>query len=332
MFYKESKEVLKEIQKAKRIAMFCHESPDIDSIISCLLLRKILLKMNKTADIYSVDKLTHQNKLLDPENLIVNADPNKIDLSQYDILFALDVSEIRRLGFSKGIGFSGKIIRLDHHETIDPTDITIFERDAGSTSSILFYLSKDWGINLDENDFNNVLLSIISDTDTFHYNYPGSKIFQRTAELIDLGADFDKALYFVERTVDLEVMKFWAEGIKRIKIDKEGGFAYTVLPYSIIKKYENFDVRTRQLSDHFLRNISSTDFGMVFMEDKDGHTRISIRSRTPGFYVFDLITKLGGGGHLTGGGIGIHDLPFKKAIQKVLKEARRYAKESNKTE
>ena len=327
MNYKESKEILEAVKKAEKIVLFCHENPDADSIISCLLMGKVLALMDKEVEIFSLDKINKKNRSLDSENLIKVTDLDKIDLSKYDLLFALDVSDIKRLGIGSPSEFSGTIINIDHHYSSDFADVVLFERDAGSTCSILYYLFKDWEIRLEKKDINMILLGIVIDTDIFRFPYPSSKIFKRVTELIDEGGDYEKAVYFADRCYDLDELKFWSEAISRIKVDENHRFAYVAIPYEVVKKYSNQSIGSRQLSDHFLRNINGTNYGLVILETKENLAKVSIRTRTPGFYVNKLLQKLGGGGHLTGGGATVKAENFDSAVDKVLQEARKFSKE-----
>ena len=83
------------------------------------------------------------------------------------------------------------------------------------------------------------------------------------------------------------------------------------------------------LLTRYFGRLKETNFGMSILEDGEGHTNISIRTRTPGYYVIDLLKQLNGGGHLTGGGAAVKGIPFDKAVMKVLQVARKYAKSNN---
>ena len=67
MYYKESQSILDEIKKANRIMMMCHEGPDMDSVLSCLVLKYVLNKLGKESDIYSKDRLNVMADLLDSD-------------------------------------------------------------------------------------------------------------------------------------------------------------------------------------------------------------------------------------------------------------------------
>ena len=331
MYYKESKLILEKIKNAKNIVLFCHESADLDSIASNLSMAEVLESFGKNVEIYSVGKIRNDFKFVGSTEKIIVKDPNSIDYSKFDLLIGLDVSELKRFGIKKEVNFKGIIINIDHHEFSKYGDINLVDNKAGSTSTILYYLFKDWGLDLKKETLDKILTGIVADTGIFHFSTNSSSfIFRTVAELIDKGGDYEKTLFFVDQCRDLMVYKFWAVAVNKTKIDKNNRFAYTSIPYSIFKKYENYDISTRQISDTFLRGINDTDFCIVLIERKNGEVSVSVRSRTPGFYVIDLVRSLGGGGHLTGGGATIKAENFAKAVKKVLEEARKYARRSEK--
>jgi bifunctional oligoribonuclease and PAP phosphatase NrnA len=328
MKYTQSKKILEKIKATENVVLLCHESPDIDSVVSCLILKDVLEGMGKKADIISVDDVGARIKFLKLNGNVKIVDPNKHDYSKYQAMFVLDAGDLERLGITSKVNFKGTVINIDHHEGDGVGEIRIIDRNAGSTCTLLYHIFKDWGVELDKETLDKVLLGIVADTEVFHFSiYSSSFIFRTVSELLDSGADYDMALYYADQYFDVMVFKFWAEAIKRIKIDKKNKFAYSIIPYNIYRKYIKYGISSRQLSDKFLRKIDGTNFGVVIIETEDGAAKVSIRTRTPGFFVLDLVKRLGGGGHLTGGGAVVNAGSFKETCDLILEESGKYAKE-----
>ena len=135
---------------------------------------------------------------------IIIANPGKIDLSKYDLFFALDVNDLRRLGLKEKINLRGKIINIDHHANQGFGDVNINDINSGSTTSLLYYLFLDWGIELEKEILNKVLVGLINDTGVFHYSvYDKPIIFKTVADLIDRGADYEESMYTADQNYDL---------------------------------------------------------------------------------------------------------------------------------
>lgn len=333
MNYEQSLSVFEEVKKTNSFVLLLHGSPDFDSIISCLLMAKVLEGMGKSVDIFSFEEIGKENEFLDKDKKIKVTKFENVDFSKYEILFVLDASELKRLGLPQDFHFDGKIIHIDHHEGGNFSDIHIFDRYTGSTGSVLYLMLKDWGMDLSKDDFDMILMSIISDTWVFRFSmYPGTKVFEIVNELISNGADYEQGLFYVDQCNSLETFLFYAEAIKEIKIDKENRFAYVLISNEIFSKYKKYGVRSRQISDIFLRNINDTDFGVVMIEEGKGRVKVSARTRTPGFYVLDLIKAMGGGGHLTGGGATVisESGDTKECVETILKYSRDFSKRMRK--
>jgi len=327
MNYKESKQILEEIKKANKILLMCHASPDEDSIVSCLVFQKVLENLSKDVDIISPDKIDNHQKALDIDCRIEFTKSSLIKFNKYDLFFVLDASGLKRMGVNSKFTNNLKLINIDHHDSDEDFFIKIKDHKKSSTSEIIYYLADDLGYKLSEVDKNLILIGIISDTDSFQYGYFPST-FRTVAELVEQGADYDQALVYLWRSFPEIRFKFVSDMLSKIKLDKTYNFAYTAMPYSEYKKYENITSGTRDIADHFIRNIDNTNFGIVMIESKIDNLKVSVRSRSENFRVLDIVEELGGGGYFSGGGALVSNISFDKAVKKLLRVARKYAKKS----
>jgi phosphoesterase RecJ-like protein len=75
-------------------------------------------------------------------------------------------------------------------------------------------------------------------------------------------------------------------------------------------------------SSLFTRMVEGTKFGIVMLEEKPGFLRASFRARSK-FDVSKIALALGGGGHAGAAGATV-ELPFEKAVNKVIKTAEEF--------
>ena len=329
MNYDKSQQILEEVKKAKNVLLMCHKSPDLDSIISCILTANVLEKFNISSKIYCIDEIPDLFKPVDKKKLIYGkTDVEKIDFSAFDLFIALDVNELTRFGFSPDFKMNLPIINIDHHavtaNSINASKSLLIEG-LSATSEAIYLMAKDWGINLNKDELQLVLIAILNDTSMFSYSASPS-VFRTVALLMEDGANFEKADVFLNRRNSLDQIQFWSEMMANIKIDKENKFAYSTMDYESFKKYKKILQPTRTVSDMFIRTLDNTNFGIVMVENKKEELNVSIRSRDADFEVINLLTSLGGGGHVTGGGASIKGMKFDDAVEKVLTAARKYAK------
>ena len=329
MNYEESTKILEEIKKAKNILLMCHKSPDLDSMISCLLMSDILDVLNIKSKIYCVDEIPDLFKVVDSRKLIeTKKDVENIDLGTFDLFLALDVNELSRFGFENNFRMTLPVINIDHHARTAnsiKSVTSILDENFSSTAEAIYFLSEDWHVELGKNQLQMVLTAIMNDTNMFCYN-SSPKVFKTVATLMQNGADFEKADTFLNRRNSLDQLHYWSEMMTNIKVDKECSFAYTTMNYKDFKKFKNILQPTRTVADMFITTIKDTNFGIVMLENKERELNISIRSRDSGFAVIDLLKSLGGGGHTNGGGASIKNMNFSDAVNYVLSAARKYAK------
>ena len=103
MNYKESKEILEKIKKAKKVLLSCHKSPDPDSIASNLAMYKVLKDINKDVDVVSFDNVHSAYKFIPNYDAIKKVRLEDFLFSEYDLLIALDSSSFDQLVGNKNM-------------------------------------------------------------------------------------------------------------------------------------------------------------------------------------------------------------------------------------
>lgn len=325
MNFQNSNEIKKVIDNSKNVLLAFHQSPDPDSIVSNLLMRRYLEKSGIKNTIVCFDKVPSRFKEIYGLDFVIDEqNPETFDTKSFDLFLALDVNQSHRFGFISKPNFKG-VINIDHHFTDNEFDgLKINDSTFSSTTEMLFYLLEDFEYKLSIEELNYVLLGIVTDTNSFSYG-ASSRVFSTVARLIEMGADYGVVDTTIYRNNSIDQLRFWGEGLKKLKVDKKNKFSYVALDLRTINKYPDILQGTRTLADQFARTVSGTNFCLVMSESKEGFLKISVRSRATGFGVIDLLKSLNGGGHFDGGG-GRIDLPYKKAVKEALRIARKFAK------
>lgn len=325
MNYPNALEIKKIIDDSKNVLLVLHQNPDPDSIVSNILMSGYLKKNGIDYRVVCFDRINKNFKeQYDLEYVSDNLDYKKFNFNLYDLFLSLDVNQPQRFGFDKIPSFK-KIINIDHHFTDNGFDcVKINDSSYSSTTEMLFYLLEDFGYKMSSDELNLVLLGIVTDTNSFSYG-ASSRVFSTVSKLLDMGANYGKVDTIVYRNNSIDQLKFWGEGLKRLKIDKKYRFAYVALDLKTMNKYPDILQGTRTLADQFARTVKGTNFCLVMSETREKYLKISVRSRETGFGVSDLLKNLNGGGHFDGGG-GRIDLPYKEAVKEALKITRKFAK------
>ncbi|MEK7168630.1 MAG: bifunctional oligoribonuclease/PAP phosphatase NrnA [Patescibacteria group bacterium] len=339
MNYPESKLILEEIKKAKKILINCHKGPDPDSVGSALATYEVLkVYFQKDVTVICPDDLPSTTLFLEKrltESLVFEkVDFDKFNLSKYDLLIALDSSSwdmVRGGGNNQELNI--RTVVVDHHPTNKRYGtINLVDEVISSTAELLYFIFNDWGIDPDI-EFGypyfqkSLLTGILSDTGCLKYTNVDAKTMSVVADLMRF-VDKNEVIFNLYQNNSISSLQVTGELLSKITLDKEHKFVYSVLSYSEYKKYSSEDEAKDIVSGNFIQSVENTDFGFVAVEEKPRELSISFRSRTD-FDSSKIAVELGGGGHIVASGAKIRDTFFNEAVEKVLEVCRRYAKKDS---
>jgi len=311
--------IKEEIQKAGKIAILTHESPDGDAIGSSLAMYNALKQLNKDVDLIIPEY---------PETFNFLAGANEIkkegQLNQYDLAISLDVSEIKRLnGFAKYFENAKVTINIDHHGSNKMfADYNFVNPDAPACCQILILVLQYLGINITKEIGTCLLAGIITDTGGFKYSGTSKETFEFTSWLLSIGvnvADVYRRVLEIRTKGNFALTKLV---INRIELLEEGKIAFTY-----ITKEDEANVNAKNGDHEGLVDIGRTIEGVevsVFLREADGFFKGSLRSNEY-VNVSDVCMMFGGGGHPKAAGCSIH-LPLHEAKEKVINEVRKHLK------
>ena len=326
--YKESKLILEEIKKAKNILVNCHRGPDGDSVGSALSMQSVVSNMDKKVDIVCPNKLPADLLFLNNSNKIKTVDFATFDFSNYDLFIILDSSTYSMVTGAEKIEKPDiKMVVIDHHFTnVGFGDINLIDSQVTSTAELLFKIFVDWGVSLDSDISTKLLTGILSDTGCFQYGGVGKPTFEIAGELLSLGADKDKVIFNIYRSVEFNSIKFWGKVIENMQYDSNHSFVWSAIPLSVYKEYGEDSSSKEDVANLFSPVVKDTDFGLIMIEIDKEVLAVSFRARS-NFDVSKIAKDLGGGGHIAASGAKVKG-PFKDSVNKVLEVCKKYAKKS----
>lgn len=331
MNYRESKLILEEIKKAKRILVNCHRRPDIDSISSALAVYSALTELDKNLDIVCPSRLPIPSNYMNNFNNIRTVDFNKFNFDLYDLFIVLDSSTWDTVVGSKDIKRPKnlKIIKIDHHDTQEKfEDSSVIDNRASSTSELLYLIFKDWEIKISKNTATCLLSGIIADSVCFSIPLTSSKTFRIASELLDQDADKDLIMDRQFNSIEFNLLKFYGEALQRLQFDNPYEFAWSAIPNSIFMKLNKPIAAKNATANTFFSKVANSKFGILILEESPNVVEVSFRSAGK-FDTSKIASSLGGGGHHDSSAAKVSGLTFKKAVEKILETARSIVKNEN---
>ncbi len=310
------------IEKAKKIAIFGHMSPDGDCIWAMLGLGKLLEKQKKQVNYFVPNK---PSKLFDFLKKI-NRLKSHFDYKNYDLLLFVDFTWIDRIGLLSQVKteyFTNKpIVVFDHHIGNGLNHgIIIKDIHSISTCEILFeYTYKWWPKQYDKEIATYFYLWITSDSGNFLFGENHIRTFSNALKLLKLWADKDFVVNNLIRKKSLNSIQFLQLLLNRIK--QKGELLYTYYDEEELETYQ-IDQEEAAYGLHIIQNIDGPKVVLLIRKIGD-MIRWSIRAKE---IVWELRSKsidcnkiaksLWGGGHKLAAGFA---LPAKGNFQHQIDE------------
>lgn len=305
-----SNEIRDLIKNAQTILVASHIRPDGDAIGSILGMGLALRELGKTVSIVLSDGVPSNFNYLPGRKTIVRSVNAKMT---FDLTISLDASDPDRLGSAMG----GREIdlQIDHHITnvnfgkynfVDPVSV--------ATSAVISKHLDDWALPVNAEIATVLLTGILTDTIGFRTSNMNSDTLRISANLMDYGANLPELYHeaLVGRT--FEQVSYWGNALIRLKNDNT--LVWTTLTLAD-RQQAGYNGNDDADLNTLLSSISESRISLLFVEQNNGHVKVSWRSK-PGVDVSQLAFSLGGGGHPAASGA---DLPGDlESVQKLVLE------------
>lgn len=317
----------KQIERANKIFILTHISPDGDAIGSALGLYHFLTVMNKkcivavpNAFASFFDWLPDINKIL-----IGESQQNKIanEMSTSDLLIMTDFNTLSRVGILKNLveEFGGPKILIDHHRNpeADIANVVISYPTISSTCELVYRFIKGIGgtkkVNI--SCATAIYTGIMTDTGAFTFNSNNAEIYAIVAELISKGIDKDEIYNKIYNNYTADRMRLMGYALSsKMTIFEEYRTALISLSNDELKQFNYHEGDTEGFVNLPL-SIKNIVFSVLIKENST-NVKLSLRSRGS-FAVNQFAAEhFNGGGHINAAG-GESDDSLEMTIEKFKK-------------
>ncbi len=284
--------IKKVINKAKNIIVSGHINPDGDSIGSLLALGLGLKKLGKKVYMLSVDGVPKRYKNLPGTDSVITSCKAKTDLA-----ISVDCGSKELLGRAySSFKLAENILEIDHHKTRSSfNQYRLVDSKASAVGEIIYFLLHELGINLNRKIAQNILTSIIVETNSFRLPNLRPCTFKVCADLLKTGIDFHRLTESVYWSKTKSAAVLSAKCVEDAGFLKGGKIAWTQVRERDFKKYRAADQDVETVPADLL-SIDEVEIAIFFREKNKDILRVSLRSKGR-YNLAKFAKKYKGGGH-----------------------------------
>lgn len=299
------------VERANKIVLTCHVSPDGDAMGSTLGAARILSNMGKHAIVVTPDRPPRSLSFLPGMSQVIAAtykpSAARNILLSADLILCLDFNIPRRVDKMAPLLLEAKAPRvlIDHH--LDPGDfcqVTISRPRMSSTCELLYCVARDagWLRYVDTEAATCIYTGMMTDTGNFTYNSGDPELYIIIADLVRRGIDKDRIYNLACNTFSEACLRINGFALaERMEVFPEHHAALITLSYEDLQRFGYVKGDTEGLVNRPLA-IPGVVYSTFLREDEPGFVKVSMRSR--GSFPVNKICEeyFHGGGHRNAAG------------------------------
>ena len=289
-------QIMNQLNKSSKVAIFVHLKPDADCLGSAIALGSYLRNHNKSVDFFCDDDIHDNYKIITTQNF------KKYVTEEYDLLVAVDCSNVSRIGsFEDYFDSHPNTINIDHHySNTNYANLNLVCSEV-STTVVLYKLFKNTECVIDKCIASALYAGIIGDTGGLTYGDLTSEVFNIVGELVDYGVDIQAILYNLLRRRTFNQQMLLKAALGSLQLDKNIA--------SIAVTLKDFKATNTSLLDvfgivNYANNLDVADIAVCLCEYLPNKFQVSIRSRGA-IDCTKVANMFGGGGHRNASGCRI---------------------------
>lgn len=312
------KNIIDLINKNNKFAIVSHTSPDGDCMGSMLGLYNSLINYSKCVDVYMDDSIPNRLKFMPGVEKIKNTFNNE----KYDIVFALDCGDTKRLGsFSDNLLQSGFVINIDHHMSNDMYgNLNYILPNMSSVGEMIYNIICEGNLPINKEVATCLYVSIVSDTGGFKYSNTSSSTLITAAKLLDFNINHSKIYTKILDEKTKEQINLSSMVTSTLETYFDNKVAVLTVTKDMLKSSNVDDNETGDLVN-IARDIDTVEVGILIKEKENNLYKISLRSKEY-IDVRVVAENFNGGGHIKASGCAIEGNleEVKKKLLEKLKE------------
>ncbi len=293
--------VMAALDRARRVLIVMHASPDGDSAGSAVALGLALRRLGRTVTWVVADQVPERLGFL-PEIASVRT-WSDVELDDFDTVVAVDCGAASRMGAPDALWTHCSLhqiplINIDHHSK-NPQFGTInwVESQMSSTGEMVGELVREagWGITAEEALC--LYTAISTDTLSFRQVNTAPETLDTAHWLVrESGLNLAEANRQIWDSRSAGELRFLGWAFRHVRFSADGRFAWLTVPRAAMEEYAVDDAGVDTVVHH-LMSVDTVEVAFMARESADGQqAKVSWRGRAP-WNAAELAARFGGGGH-----------------------------------
>ena len=300
------------LKSAKRVAIFGHMHPDLDSFGAMLGAKFLCESLGVKCDVFAEFMKNLSFLRIFPETYF----KHDFDKRKYDLVLVVDCNEISRIDKKFQADISGKkILFVDHHElnnVLAGADYYVYPKKC-SASLVVFELLEKLNLKLTAEYATYIFAGIVGDTNRFLHSNTDANVFSIASKLLKLGADCQKVYDVVYRSMTMSNARLRDYLFSNLKAS--GKVCYVAISQKDLEKLSS-NVEDVKMFVSDINQLAEFSVAMIAYEISENKFKVSMRSKN-GVDLLKVAFKYGGGGHKMAAGFNL--IGNKYSITKKLK-------------
>ncbi|MGL6096691.1 MAG: DHH family phosphoesterase [Fimbriiglobus sp.] len=286
------------IRRHQTFLLMTHVRPDADGLGSQLALADALTRLGKTPRVVIPSQLPPRYEFLDsPRGTIEQFTPPGDGFRNVDAVIVMDTGTWNQLDefgpFLRSLDVPKAVV--DHHRTQDDLGAERFvDVSAEATGRLAYEITRALGLTPSAAAAHHIFMALALDTGWFRHPNTTAETFALAEELVRLGATPPPLYEQLFEAAPLPRLKLVGRALERLQVVAGGRVAFTDVLLSDYAATGAVPGDTEDLIN-YPRSIDGVDVAMIFIEQPEGGTKVSFRSRSVD--VSKVAEQFQGGGH-----------------------------------
>jgi phosphoesterase RecJ-like protein len=300
------RQAVEAIDRAPRVALACHVSPDGDALGSMLGLFHVLRADGRDTLASFPSPFVVAPHYRELPGLDLLTPPHEFP-HEPDVMVTFDCGSLGRLGdLEPAAKAARELIVIDHHISNDRYGtINAIDAEAAASGSLVHRIIRELGLPLNRDAAVCLYAALVCDTGRFQYDTTTPAVFSMARELLQHDVPVSRLSRTLFEEHRFAYLKLMADVLNRAELVSERRFVWTVVTQDDLRRHDVAIEEVEGLID-ILRRTAEAEVTCVLKEESDGTVRVSLRSLGD-VDVRRIAEVEGGGGHRFAAGFSSAD-------------------------